>query len=173
MTDERKDLVPVKQTIQEVFSLMGAMIPTHARLMSVNAFLVDLLGEEEITAKIRTDVDHHQFTFGMDNGFVKGTIEFRTWTLAYPTPKRVTYSDTALAMNALLRDINGYWENQTEAVKETTQGAQQRLVDFIMKVFVRCSESTRYTVESDDGYWHCLFCDPKSNISMEISLQAN
>lgn len=159
------------QALRQAFDGLEAFAPNHSRLLSVGQFLSELIPQQTRVTEFAKGEDSAVCSMRYESALMAGTIEFKAWSPTHRTPRGVNHPNTALAMNKMLASMNEYWQEQTKSLQKQTLQAHKNLQDLLMRVFVRCSESSRYSIESDDGFWNCLFCDMKNNVSLEITLQ--
>lgn len=168
----REELSEFVKALRQALDGLEAFAPNHSRLLSVGHFLSELIPQQTQVTEFAKGEDSAICSMRYENPIISGTIEFKAWSPTHRSPRSVNHPNTALAMNKLLASMNNHWQEQTKSLQKQTMTAHKNLQDLLMRVFVRCSETSRYAIESDDGFWNCLFCDMKNNVSLEITLQA-
>lgn len=166
------ELAQFVQQLRSALDGLSTFTPNHSRLLSVDQFVSELIPQQVRMTEFAKGDDSAVCSMRYESALLTGSIEFKAWSPTHRSPRSVNHPSTALAMNKMLTGMNDHWQEQAKSLQKQTMQIHKNLQDLLMRVFVRCSESSRYSVETDDGFWNCLFCDMRNNVSLEITLQA-
>lgn len=166
-----------KTTEQDFFTveLSKKVLDSHlkvsgnqSRLLTVRGLIQSLLSPYVDCFNHQVFEQHVQDTYSVIADKYRTTIVVQSSTVLYSRKKRVAYPSTAITNNKMQALLFADWKSLRGKKDESAFLALQ---DFLMRVFVTCSESTRYQIDFDDSYWNMLFDDTRANVSVEITVE--
>lgn len=141
---------------------------TQSRLHSVRGLIALTLADKVACFNHQVFEQHVEDTYRITTDHHVVLVVVQSSALLHTKKKRVAYPSTAITNNKLQALLFSDWKNIRGKKDEK---AFLSIQDLLMRVFITCSDTTRYQIEFDDSYWNLLFVDTKSNTSVEITVE--
>lgn len=97
------------------------------------------------------------------------SLMIQSYNSMFSGKRRVTSPSSALTNNKAMYLLQEDWMAR-RGIKEETELAT--VLDLILRTFTMCSESSRYAIEFDEGYWSWLYTDMRNNACVELIVES-